>query len=82
MQSFIHSKNNPKATKTTAKEESAASEEAKSTGQLSGKFKLDSWSRKPRRRKVNLLPLSAKNIEIAQDKHQEPVRGQFLNLES
>jgi hypothetical protein len=74
MQSFIHSKNNPKAAKPTAKEESAASEEAKSSGQLSGKFKLDSWSRKPRRRKVNLLPLAAKNIEIASDQHQNQVR--------
>jgi hypothetical protein len=74
MQSFIHSKNNPKAAKTTAKEESAASEEAKSTGQLSGKFKLDSWSRKPRRRKVNLLPLATKNIEIVPDQHQNQVR--------
>jgi hypothetical protein len=74
MQSFIHSKNNPKAAKATAKEESAASEEAKSPGQLSGKFKLDSWSRKPRRRKVNLLPLAAKNIEIVPDQHQNTVR--------
>ena len=74
MQSFIHSKNNPKAAKTTAKEESAASEEAKSTGQLSGKFKLDSWSRKPRRRKVNLLPFAAKNLEIVPDQHQNKVR--------
>jgi hypothetical protein len=74
MQSFIHSKNNPKVAKTTAKEESAASEEAKSSGQLSGKFKLDSWSRKPRRRKVNLLSLTAKNIEIAPDQHQNQVR--------
>jgi len=74
MQSFIHSKNNPKAATTTAKEESAASKEAKSMGQLSGKFKLDSWSRKPRRRKVNLLPLAAKNVEIAQNQHQDQVR--------
>jgi hypothetical protein len=75
MQSFIHSKNNPKAAKPTAKEESAASEEAKSTGQLSGKFKLNSWSRKPRRRKVNLLPLIAKTVEVAPDQDQDQVRG-------
>jgi hypothetical protein len=68
MQSFIHSKNNPKTAKSTAKEESAASEEARSTGQLSGRFKLNSWSRKQSRRKV------VGNVETAPKQDEDQVR--------
>jgi hypothetical protein len=47
MQSFLQAKKNP--TKSSSKREPLA--EVKSADQLSGKFKLSTWSRKPSRRK-------------------------------
>ena len=50
MQSYIHAKNNPNSTKQKTKRVSTAEKESKSAEQLSGKFKLSTWSRKPRRK--------------------------------
>lgn len=53
MQSFLQAKKNPKATKPSAKGEPLA--EVKSVDQLSGKFKLSTWSRKSAKRRHPLV---------------------------
>ncbi len=54
MQSFLHEKINPKPKQTKTKQNTASSPEAKTPRQLSGRFKLDSWSRKPRRKVIKI----------------------------
>jgi hypothetical protein len=51
MQSYIHAKNNPKSEKQKTKTLRTAEQEVKPSAQeLSGKFRLSTWSRKPRRK--------------------------------
>jgi hypothetical protein len=48
MQSFLHQKNNPKSIELEPARAAKASVESKTPRQLSGRFKLATWSRKPR----------------------------------
>src|SRR6187402_201861 len=50
MHSFIQSKNTPKSEKEQSKSLGVVKKESKSAGELSGKFKLSTWSRKPRQK--------------------------------
>lgn len=53
MQSYLNEKKNPKSKQIKAqKTQSLASAEVKTKGQLSGRFKLSTWKRKPRAKVV------------------------------
>jgi hypothetical protein len=50
MHSFIQTKNTPISERDRLKHRVAVKKESKSAGELSGRFKLSTWSRKPRRK--------------------------------
>ena len=52
MQSFLQAKKNPKSVKSTKREPVA---EVKSADQLSGKFKLSTWSRKSNKKRQPIV---------------------------
>ena len=50
MQSFVQTKHNPRVETQQSRNRGAVGKENQLPGQLSGKFKLSTWSRKPRRK--------------------------------
>jgi ribosomal protein S25 len=51
MQAVVHERRNPRTKKTTPASQRAAETETKTSKELSGKFKLNSWKKKKRRKK-------------------------------
>jgi hypothetical protein len=68
MQAVIHERRNPRLKKATSPSQRAAETETKTSKELSGKFKLNTWKMKKRRRKNNAAHETVEQVsEIAGD---------------
>lgn len=80
MQAFIHEKKNPQTQQSVSYQRPPQDSE-KSAEDLSGKFKLSSWSRKPRKRQPHKKREKKKGVE-ARDQVEDRKTAEALILPS
>lgn len=82
MQAFLHEKKNAKGDKEKQRLGSARPHDPQTSKQLSGKFKLDSWSRNPRSKKAKTASQATRDstsppIVVKEEVFQSEVRKMF-----